>query len=158
MRSRNQLASENTQLREIRLFFLLLLSRNFHNQLGSNFHRFEIVCICWDTPSEKTGLWQLPIVSSAFKRPLPIRESVSSKTHTRWNPLIAPRLRLCLGTSWGGTVRVFCSVIVPSIHARSKTRDLGMWWLFMPFLQPSISFTKPFLTKNFGLTLGLSDV
>ena len=23
--------------------------------------------ICWDTPSEKTGLWQLPIVSSALK-------------------------------------------------------------------------------------------
>ena len=24
--------------------------------------------VCWDTPSEKTGLWQLPIVSTAFKR------------------------------------------------------------------------------------------
>ena len=24
------------------------------------------ICICWDTASEKTGLWQLPIVSSAF--------------------------------------------------------------------------------------------
>ena len=25
-----------------------------------------VVCICWDTPSEKTGLWQLPIMSSVF--------------------------------------------------------------------------------------------
>ena len=29
-----------------------------------------ILCICWDTPSEKTGLWQVPIVSSAFKKTL----------------------------------------------------------------------------------------
>ena len=35
--------------------------------LGSNFHRFVILSLCWDTPSEKTGLWQLPKVSSAFK-------------------------------------------------------------------------------------------
>ena len=26
-----------------------------------------LFCACWDTPSEKTGLWQLPIVSSVFK-------------------------------------------------------------------------------------------
>ena len=44
-----------------------LLSRNFDNQLSSNFRRFVILCICWDTPSKKTGLWQLPIVSSVFK-------------------------------------------------------------------------------------------
>ena len=50
-----------------RVFFLSLLSRNFDDQLSSNFHRFVILCICWDTPSEKTGLWQLPIVSSVFK-------------------------------------------------------------------------------------------
>ena len=29
--------------------------------------RFVILCICWDTPSKKTSLWQLPKVSSAFK-------------------------------------------------------------------------------------------
>ena len=28
---------------------------------------FAILCIYWDTLSEKTGLWQLPIVSSVFK-------------------------------------------------------------------------------------------
>ena len=50
------------------LFFLSLLSRNFDDQLSSNFHRFVIVCICWDTPSEKTCLWQLPIVSRVFKQ------------------------------------------------------------------------------------------
>ena len=47
--------------------FLTLISRNFDDQLSSNVHRFVILCICWDTPSEKTGLWQLPIVSSVFK-------------------------------------------------------------------------------------------
>ena len=48
-------------------FFLSLLSRNFDDRLSSNFHRLVILCICWDTASEKTGLWQLPIVSTAFK-------------------------------------------------------------------------------------------
>ena len=47
--------------------FSFILSRNFDDQLSSNFHRFVILCICWDTPSGKTGLWQLPIVSSVFK-------------------------------------------------------------------------------------------
>ena len=47
-------------------FFLSLLSRNFDDQLSSNFHMFVVVCKCWDTPNEKSGLWQLPIVSSVF--------------------------------------------------------------------------------------------
>ena len=34
--------------------------------ISSNFHRFVILCICWDTPTVKTILWQLPIVSSVF--------------------------------------------------------------------------------------------
>ena len=49
-----------------RVFFHLLLSRNFDNRLSSNFHRFVILCICWDTPTVKTSLWELPIVSSVF--------------------------------------------------------------------------------------------
>ena len=65
LRSRNQ-ASGSTQLRVTRMFFLSL-SRIFDDHLSSNFHRFVILCICWDTPSEKTGLWQLPIVSNVFK-------------------------------------------------------------------------------------------
>ena len=47
-------------------FFLSFLSRNFDDQFSSNFHRPFILCICWDTPSGKTGLWQLPIVSNVF--------------------------------------------------------------------------------------------
>ena len=35
------------------------------------FHRFVILCIWWDTPSEETGLWQLSIVSSVFKHNSP---------------------------------------------------------------------------------------
>ena len=64
--SRNQ-ASESTQLRVSRVFFLSLLSHNCDDRLRSHYHRFVILCICWDTPSEKPGLWQLPIVSTVFK-------------------------------------------------------------------------------------------
>ena len=46
---RNQ-ASESTQLRVTRVFFLPLLSHNFDYQLSSNFHRFVILCTCCDTP------------------------------------------------------------------------------------------------------------
>ena len=53
-----------TQLCVTRLFFLSLLSRNFDDQLSSYFHRCVNLCICWDTLSEKTGLWQLPTMSS----------------------------------------------------------------------------------------------
>ena len=39
---------------------------NFDDRLSPNFDRFVILCICWDAPSEKTDLWQLLKVSSAF--------------------------------------------------------------------------------------------
>ena len=29
---------------------------------AKKFHRFVILCICWDTPSEKTGLWQCSVL------------------------------------------------------------------------------------------------
>ena len=57
---------KRTQLRVTRVFFLSLLSRKFDDRLSSNFHRFVILCIWWDTPTVKASLWQLPIV------PLPL--------------------------------------------------------------------------------------
>ena len=48
-------------------FLVSLLSRKFDDRLSSNFHRFVILCICWDTPTVKASLWHLPIVSTAFK-------------------------------------------------------------------------------------------
>ena len=48
------------------MFFLWQLSRNFDDRLSSNFHRFIILCICWDILSEKTDLWQLLIMFSVF--------------------------------------------------------------------------------------------
>ena len=48
-------------------FLLSFLSRNFDDWLSSNFHRLVILCVCWDTPTVKAILWQLPIVSTAFK-------------------------------------------------------------------------------------------
>ena len=49
------------------VFFLSLISRDFEDWLSSNFHRFVILFICWDTSTVKTSLWQLPIVSIVFK-------------------------------------------------------------------------------------------
>ena len=31
------------------------------------FQSEHVEILCWDTPSKKTGIWQLPNVSSAFK-------------------------------------------------------------------------------------------
>ena len=47
------------------LFLLALFSCNFDDQLSPNFKRFVVLCTCWDTPNENTGLWQLSKVSSA---------------------------------------------------------------------------------------------
>ena len=47
--------------------FLALFSCNFDDQMSQNVHRLVSICICWDTLSEDTGLWQLPKVYSAFK-------------------------------------------------------------------------------------------
>ena len=56
------------------LFFLSLLSRNFDDRLSSYFHRFVILCICWDIPTVKASLWHLPIVSTALK--IDLNESI----------------------------------------------------------------------------------
>ena len=58
LRSRNQ-ASKSTWLRVTRVFFFISQLRR---PMSSNLHRFVILCICWDTPSEKTGLWQTKTV------------------------------------------------------------------------------------------------
>ena len=40
------------------VFFLSLFSCNFNDHWSPNYHWFVILCMCWDTPSENTGLWQ----------------------------------------------------------------------------------------------------
>ena len=59
-------------------FFLSLLSHNFKDQLSSNFYRFVIWCMCWDTPSEKTEkIWdnyqKCPVFLSLSASCKPIR-------------------------------------------------------------------------------------
>ena len=68
----------------IRVFFLSLISRNFEDRLSSNFDRFVVLCICWDTPSEKTSLGQLPIVTSVFKAWLHSSQRRSLCTFSLW--------------------------------------------------------------------------
>ena len=59
LKSRNR-ASESTELCVTRVFsFIIISPTDFDDRLSSNFHRLVILCICWDTPSERTGLWQL---------------------------------------------------------------------------------------------------
>ena len=50
-----------------RVFFLSLLFHKFDDRFCSNFHRFVILCICWDSPTVKASLWRLSIVFTAFK-------------------------------------------------------------------------------------------
>ena len=52
------------------MFFLQSLSCKLYDQTESMFTDVLFYAVCWDTPSEKTGLWQLPIVFSAFKATL----------------------------------------------------------------------------------------
>ena len=59
LRSRNQAYYESTQPLVTRVSFFPLLFRNFDDRLSTNCHMFVTLCILfWDTPSEKTGLWQ----------------------------------------------------------------------------------------------------
>ena len=71
LRSRNQASSCDKFF-----FFLSLISRNFGDRLSSNFHRFVILCICRDTPSDRTGLEQLPMVSRVFKMILLLSDGI----------------------------------------------------------------------------------
>ena len=62
LRARIQ-ASESTQLVRQGCFFL---QYSLKTSTTNWVHRLVIFCICWDTPSEKTVIWQLSKVSSAF--------------------------------------------------------------------------------------------
>ena len=65
--SKSSIWNQKTLCDNVFFYFNVLLSRNFDKRLSSNLHKFVILGRCWDTPSEKTGLWQLPIVPSVFK-------------------------------------------------------------------------------------------
>ena len=92
---------------------LLVISRNFNDRLSSNFHRFVFVCICWDTQSEITGLWQLSIVSSALN---------CTSTKPRW-------YHWCVvGDSWRGLSTLF-SLSVLFYDASPSLLQLPAWTL-----------------------------
>ena len=118
LRSRNQ-ASESTQLRVTRVFFLSLISRNFDDQLSSNFHRFTILCICWHTLSEKTGLWQLPIVSRVFKSQVMVQSDVT------WCQ-VKSQLVQTQGKSHTLNTAVLCSQACAST-SNYKYQGIGAW-------------------------------
>ena len=78
--SRNQ-ASESTQLRATRAFFFhyYLANRRPIELKFSKVYYFR--ALSWDIPSEKTGLWQLPIMSTVFKIPFNLAH-LHAKTKT----------------------------------------------------------------------------
>ena len=92
-------------------FFLSLISRNFDDRLSSNFHRFVILCICWDTPTVEASLWQLPIVSTAFNEGHQITLCLINRSsfhmvpalfHSIWNKIVShlPQLDIPFCKKW----------------------------------------------------------
>ena len=88
-----------------------VFSSNFDDQLSSNFHRFVSLCICWDTPSEKTDLWQLPKVSSVFKFLI--------------SPRASPKLGLSPNSWWNWPLN-------PSSSGNYNVRTYVNWQIFIP--------------------------
>ena len=70
------LSLENKHLRAHnflwRVFLSFIIISQLRQPIELKSHRFVILCMCGYTPSEKTGLWQLPIVSTVIKRMLSI--------------------------------------------------------------------------------------
>ena len=66
------------------MFFLSSFPRNFDDQLSPNFHRLVILWLWWDTPSEKTGLWQLPNVYLPFNEGIYLNLCSNGGTGRSW--------------------------------------------------------------------------
>ena len=88
---------------------------NFDDRLSSNVHRFVIWCTCWDTAIEKTGLWQLPIVSTVF--------NYSWDGYFKLNKIlcIPAVVTLLLDFSNGQVDLISCDSIEMSFFPRSST-------------------------------------
>ena len=83
---------------------------------------YVIWCICWDTPSEKTGLWQLIKVSSVFKD---LVVTTETPTHTLlirntrvWTIVYLVELEYRFSTTW--------LIVVP--QQLQKKSWLPAWW------------------------------
>ena len=44
-----------------------IIIAQFQRPIELKLSQVRFLCICWETPSERTSLWQLPIVSNIFK-------------------------------------------------------------------------------------------
>ena len=91
-----------------------LLSPNFDDQLSSNVHKFVFLCKCWDTPNEKTGLWQLPIASSAFNYMI-TKDSPASMCSTN--------MSVCFGGKVSSLTLTLWSTVTPAF----STASLYVW-------------------------------
>ena len=74
------------------------------------------LCICLDTPSEKTGLWQLPMVSTVFKhRCNDNKNTVIFFQQSYYLPSLPPWISMKLDNSLNCLPQKHESVIHPSI-------------------------------------------
>ena len=89
-------------------FFLRVFSCNFNDQLSPDFHRFVILCICWDTPSEKT--WSLTIITKGGQCLYRRCFSSTSPNASKW---------LCY-VKWGESTRGGCQNGRPSVSRRIR--------------------------------------
>ena len=112
------------------MFFLSSFSPNSDDQLSSNVHRFVILCIRWDTTSENTGLWQLPMVYPPF----------NNESHHKLFDMCVPHMSLashatcdwipyCLFRQSGHVIYSNKHLLTDSIHRRQ------LRWQFVNCLQ-----------------------
>ena len=72
--------------------FSFIIISQLWRPLELKFSQVHILCIlCWDTPTVKTSLWQLPIVSTVFKK-------VPKSKHDDKNPWLLLQLMKCHGS------------------------------------------------------------
>ena len=93
--------------------FPFIFSRNFDDQLSSNFHRFIILCML-DTLTENTCLRQLSKVSSAFKESQWNTACCSCKRNQKRYTKLRPLLSLKF--SWHIDYSGRTSLIIYQLH------------------------------------------
>ena len=124
------------------MFFLSSFSRNFDDWLIQNFHRLVIFCLWWDTRSENSVLWQLPIMCTVLLRDLP-QLNVPSEEHSNSllkchdrssNPHSADQkhqsLSLVFSTAWPWHDNNYLLVTMCQHGVMvERLREFKFWWL-----------------------------
>ena len=149
------------------VFFLSLLSLNFEDQLSSNLHRVVFLCICWDTLSEKTGLWQYYqrcpslIGLGTFLQALEIRITLlGAKRRPITNYFAFLPLVILIGKHWFATAfyifSYLCNIFICVCFIDGGTEE-GIPWFCVAYRSSNIpsvySNTQKFVNINLTLSV-----